>query len=189
MILQLEQGRSGPLNSRAVWGVRSSCLGIMRTGEKYRSKAVEMVVSQRALQMGTSFPCRICVVGFLFGVCLTTLLLAALTSGSFAFGGISFSSFSNGVTSWNPSTSDMSNIDQEKVSFLYSAWSALLNESMKGEGDQSPQGADQVRNVPKAPHLEDCKLSAQVNKKLNKREEFEDCEGHIVEDVHVVADG
>lgn len=111
MILQLEnleQGRSGALNSRAVWGVRSSCLGIMRTGEN-RSKAVETVVSQRALQMGTSFPCRICVVGFLFGVCLTTLFLAALTSGSFAFGGISFSSFSNGITSWNvASTSDMS---------------------------------------------------------------------------------
>ncbi|XP_058183272.1 uncharacterized protein LOC131301125 isoform X2 [Rhododendron vialii] len=144
----------------------------MRTGEN-RSKAVETVVSQRALQMGTSFPCRICVVGFLFGVCLTTLFLAALTSGSFAFGGISFSSFSNGIASWNPNTSDMSNIDQEKVSFLYSAWSALLNESMKGQGDQSPQGADQVRNVPKAPHLEDCKLSAQVNKKLDKRVENE----------------
>ncbi|KAF7132014.1 hypothetical protein RHSIM_Rhsim09G0136000 [Rhododendron simsii] len=169
----LEQGRSGALNSRAVWGVRSSCLGIMRTGEN-RSKAVETVVSQRALQMGTSFPCRICVVGFLFGVCLTTLFLAALTSGSFAFGGISFSSFSNGITSWNvASTSDMSDIDQEKVSFLYSAWSALLNESMKGQGDQLPQGADQVRNVPKAPHLEDCKLSAQLNKKLDKRVENE----------------
>ncbi|KAI8539529.1 hypothetical protein RHMOL_Rhmol09G0189900 [Rhododendron molle] len=145
----------------------------MRAGEN-RSKAVETVVSQRALQMGSSFPCRICVVGFLFGVCLTTLFLAALTSGSFAFGGISFSSFSNGITSWNPSTSDMSNInDQEKVSFLYSAWSALLNESMKGESDQLPQGADQVRNVPKAPHLENCKLSAQVNKKLDKRVENE----------------
>ncbi|KAG5532948.1 hypothetical protein RHGRI_027260 [Rhododendron griersonianum] len=66
-------------------------------------------------------------------------------------------------------TSD-DNID-ERVSFLYSAWSALLDESTKGEGEL-PQGADQVRrsnNVPKAPHLENCKLSEQVNKKLDKR--------------------
>ncbi|KAF7133388.1 hypothetical protein RHSIM_Rhsim09G0136300 [Rhododendron simsii] len=30
----------------------------------------------------------------------------------------------------------------QRVSFLYSAWSALLDESMKGEGEL-PQGADQ----------------------------------------------
>ncbi|KAG5532940.1 hypothetical protein RHGRI_027252 [Rhododendron griersonianum] len=199
----LEQGRSGPVNSRAVWGVRSSCLGIMRTGEN-RSKAVEieMVVSQRALQMGTSFPCRICVVGFLFGVCLTTLFLAALTSGSFAFGGISFSSFSNGITSWNTTTtSDLSNIDQEKVSFLYSAWSALLNESMKGEGDQLPQGnsIDDIQEEELGEliffNTNTFSLGSQVDWDLPPKfdeyigEEFEDCEGHIVEDVHVVADG
>ncbi|XP_058183304.1 uncharacterized protein LOC131301144 [Rhododendron vialii] len=66
-------------------------------------------------------------------------------------------------------TSD-DNID-ERVSFLYSAWSALLDESTKGEGEL-PQGADQVtrfNNVPKAPHLENCKLSEQLNKKLDKR--------------------
>ncbi|KAG5536106.1 hypothetical protein RHGRI_023780 [Rhododendron griersonianum] len=67
------------------------------------------------------------------------------------------------------------NID-ERVSFLYSAWSALLDESMKGEGEL-PQGADQVsrsnNNVSNAPHLEDCKLSAQLNKKLDKRVENE----------------
>ncbi|KAG5542649.1 hypothetical protein RHGRI_015702 [Rhododendron griersonianum] len=128
--------------------------------------------------MGNSFPCQICVVGFLIGVCLTSLFLAALLTslGTFAFGGISFSKFSNGITSWNSSSDIISKIGCLQVSFLYSAWSALLDESTKGEGEL-PQGADQVRrsnnNVPKAPHLEDCKLSAQLNKKLDKRVENE----------------
>ncbi|XP_058183308.1 uncharacterized protein LOC131301149 [Rhododendron vialii] len=60
-----------------------------------------------------------------------------------------------------------------RVSFLYSAWSASVNESMKGEGELL-QGAGVTRsNVPKAPHLENCKLSSQVNKNLDKRIENE----------------
>ncbi|KAI8530611.1 hypothetical protein RHMOL_Rhmol11G0072800 [Rhododendron molle] len=153
--------------------------------------------------MSFVFEALICVVGFLIGVCLTSLFLTALLTslGTFAFGGISFSKFSNGITSWNSSSDIISkwnflnlcsfpktekvimylqqisedNID-ERVSFLYSAWSALLDESTKGEGEL-PQGADQVRrsnnNVLKAPHLEDCKLSAQLNKKLDKHVENE----------------
>ncbi|KAF7131874.1 hypothetical protein RHSIM_Rhsim09G0136400 [Rhododendron simsii] len=196
----------------------------MRIGRKridtLKDNSVERVVSQRALQMGNSLPCQICVVGFLIGVCLTSLFLAALLTsmGTFAFGGISFCKFSNGITSSN-STSDIirkwnflnlcsfqvssdnltyhfalfsCNAETEKVimysqqtsdesvdervSFLYSAWSALLDESTNSEGEL-PQGADQVKrsnnNVPKAPHLEDCKLSAQLNKKLDKRVENE----------------
>ncbi|XP_058183275.1 uncharacterized protein LOC131301127 isoform X1 [Rhododendron vialii] len=167
----------------------------MRMGRKRmdtsKDNSIERIISQRALQMGNSFPCQICVGGFLIGVCFTSLFLSALLTslGTFAFGGISFSKFSNGITSWN-STSDIIQTEKvimysqqtsedsvdERVSFLYSAWSALLDESTKGEGEL-PQGADQVRrsnnNVPKAPHLEDCKLSAQLNKKLDKRVENE----------------
>ncbi|KAF7131522.1 hypothetical protein RHSIM_Rhsim09G0136600 [Rhododendron simsii] len=58
----------------------------------------------------------------------------------------------------------------ERVSLLYSAWSGLLDESMKGKGELL-QG---VRyNVPKAPHLENCKLSAQINKNFDKHVENE----------------
>lgn len=65
--------------------------------EPFGQKSLEKVVSQRALQMGSSFPCQICVVGFLCGVCLTSLFLAALTSiGTFEFSGISFSAISLG---------------------------------------------------------------------------------------------
>lgn len=63
--------------------------------EPPNQKSFERVVSQKALQMGNSFPCQICVVGFLCGVCLTSLFLAALTSfGSFQFGPILFSTMS-----------------------------------------------------------------------------------------------
>ncbi|CAN7025366.1 unnamed protein product [Brassica rapa subsp. trilocularis] len=43
-------------------------------------KSLERVVSDKALKLGNSFPCQICVVGFLCGICLTSLFLAALTS-------------------------------------------------------------------------------------------------------------
>lgn len=56
---------------------------IMKEMEALNQKSIERVVSQRAFQMGSSFPCQICVVGFLCGVCLTSLFLAVLTS----FGG------------------------------------------------------------------------------------------------------
>ncbi|KAI8539532.1 hypothetical protein RHMOL_Rhmol09G0190300 [Rhododendron molle] len=75
------------------------------------------------------------------------------------------------MSSQQTQTSD-DNLD-ERVSFLYSAWSALLDESMKRKG-KSPRGAKGRRsNVPKAPHLENCKLSEQLNKKLDKRVENE----------------
>ncbi|KAJ6857863.1 hypothetical protein NC652_040391 [Populus alba x Populus x berolinensis] len=57
--------------------------------EPLNQQSLERVVSQKALQIGSSFPCQICVVGFLSGVCLTSLFLALLTSlGTFEFGGI-----------------------------------------------------------------------------------------------------
>jgi len=74
--------------------------------EPVNQKSLERVVSQKALQIGSSFPCQICVVGFLSGVCLTSLFLAALTSlGTFEFGGISFSSISLGNSPLNSSSS------------------------------------------------------------------------------------
>lgn len=73
--------------------------------EPTNQKFLERVVSQKALQMGSSFPCQICVVGFLCGVCLTSLFLAVLTSvGTFGFTGISFSSLSMGNFPLNSSS-------------------------------------------------------------------------------------
>ena len=74
--------------------------------EPLNQRSLERVVSQKALQIGSSFPCQICVVGFLSGVCLASLFLALLTSlGTFEFGGISFSAISQGNSPLNSSSS------------------------------------------------------------------------------------
>lgn len=154
-------------------------------------KSLEKVVSQRALQMSSSFPCQICVVCFLCGVCLTSLFLAALTTfGTFEFGVFSFAGFST----WN-STTQMINmvtsedcdykaketegrmnsqkIDErstdEKASLLYSVWSALLNESIVQDSEFFQRFGLNKSSVPKAPHFENCKLNTQLNKRLDAR--------------------
>ncbi|KAJ0015224.1 hypothetical protein Pint_20378 [Pistacia integerrima] len=145
-----------------------------------KQKSLERVVSQRALQMGSSFPCQICVVVFLSGVCLTSLFLATLTSfGSLEFGGISFSSISMGTPPVN-SSSDMIKCkfdsrrseredEDERVSLLYSAWSALLTDSVMEERGFLQRFGIERSSVPNAPHFEDCKLSARVNTRLDTR--------------------
>lgn len=144
-------------------------------------KGLERVFSQKALAMSSSFPCQICVVGFLCGICLTSLFLAGLTSfGRFEFDGIQFHQISSAILPWNSDsqiiTRDSSSnpmrelnprdhkscCDEEKVSLLYSAWSTLLNES------HDPLTSTKS-NVPNAPHLEKCKSRAQMNKRLDTR--------------------
>ncbi|XP_030521122.2 uncharacterized protein LOC115734461 [Rhodamnia argentea] len=161
-------------------------------------KVIERVVSQKALQMGSSFSCQVCVVGFLCGVCLTTLFLAALTSfGAFGFSRVSLSAISMGISQGN-SSSNIINIftrpdqdfdvkrpernvdsvpskehqDRERVSLLYSAWSALLKEPADGREELRKLGLSRS-TVPSAPHLEDCKTNAQVNKRLDSYTENE----------------
>ncbi|XP_022744888.1 uncharacterized protein LOC111295605 isoform X2 [Durio zibethinus] len=163
--------------------------------EPTNQKFLEKVVSQRALQMSSSFPCQICVVGFLCGVCLTSLFLAALTSlGTFGFGGISFSSTSMGISPRN-SSSETTNVvtsrdrkfkvkegerlvdsrrretesDDERVSLLTEAWGALLADREPEESEFWQRFGLSKSNAPNAPHLENCKLSAQLNKRLDTR--------------------
>ncbi|KAK4403933.1 hypothetical protein Sango_0761900 [Sesamum angolense] len=161
--------------------------------EALNQKSLDRVVSQRAFLMGSSFPCQICVFGFLCGVCLTSLFLAALTSfGASSSGSISFSPFSTGISASN-STSPMDTsrdcsgllkegerimyskesvinhgID-EKVALLYTAWSNSLSESIEKEGQSSQNIRLSKSNVPEAPHLENCKLSAEVSQRLDTR--------------------
>ncbi|GAB4855346.1 hypothetical protein Ancab_023967 [Ancistrocladus abbreviatus] len=156
-------------------------------------KGLEKILSLRALQMSSSFPCQICVVGFLCGVCLTSLFLAALTSfGTFEVGGISFSSISTAILPWNSSSQIIIDCgskpkavekhvllqkkgeccDIEKVLLLHSAWSVLLNGSVEGkdiEGDSLKNLGVSRSSIPKAPHLENCKLRAEVNERLDRR--------------------
>ncbi|KAF2287585.1 hypothetical protein GH714_001405 [Hevea brasiliensis] len=157
--------------------------------EPFGQKSLDRVVSQKALQMGSSFPCQICVVGFLCGVCLTSLFLAALTSmGTFEFGGISFSATSLGSSpprnssheiinckfkvmeteKWDNSQRTTNGVDDERISFLQSAWSASLSEAVDGESEFLQSVGLSKSAVPIAPHLENCKLSAKINERLDK---------------------
>lgn len=162
--------------------------------EPLNQKSLERVVSQRAIQMGTSFPCQICVVGFLCGVCLTSLFLAALTSfGTFEIGGISFATFSTGISATNSNSSLINVItggdwkakpkQTERMMYphrsvnlgvdnrgplLYSVWTALLNESLNKKGQFSQGIRLGGSNLPKAPHLENCKSSVEANQHLDK---------------------
>ncbi|XP_043692133.1 uncharacterized protein LOC122642658 isoform X2 [Telopea speciosissima] len=146
--------------------------------ETSAQKTLDRIVSQKALQMSNSFPCQICVLGFLLGVCLTYFFMAALTSWV-EFGGVSFSSPSPGFPSQNLTSPvidrtrrlDSQRSDGERESLLYSAWIALLKESIDGKQEFLSGLGLRRSSVPQAPHLENCKLSTQLNEKFDKRGE------------------
>ncbi|KAH6802950.1 hypothetical protein C2S51_034396 [Perilla frutescens var. frutescens] len=160
--------------------------------EASNQKSLDRVVSQRAFQMGSSFSCQICVVGFLCGVCLTSLFLAVLTSfGAASFAGVSIFLFSPGISTPNSTSSfgisgdcrgllkererimfsEESNISatDEKVSLLYRAWGDLLSKTTNKEAQLFQTIRLSKLNVPQAPHLENCKSSAELNQPLDTR--------------------
>lgn len=158
-------------------------------------KGLERVVSQRALQMGSSFPYLIgAAAGFLSGVCLASFFLAALTSlfGAFWVGGggrtnppSAFSStlFSlvssdnecdfkqNKTQVWVHSQEKIAIPVDERVASLYSSWGNSLHES-RGEEEDNVLSPGRRSNVPEAaPHVENCKLRVRMNKRLDNRAE------------------
>ncbi|KAK9137805.1 hypothetical protein Sjap_008399 [Stephania japonica] len=143
-------------------------------------KSLERVVSQKALQMGSSFPCRICVVGFLIGACLACLFMASLTSfRGMEVAGLIFpirmATFSSPTSTSRDYMGEI--VDgsfgaqqgegkRERVLQLYSVWGALLDESVD-EGELLNRVGLRRASVPKAPHIENCKASEDVNKRLD----------------------
>ncbi|CAN8265468.1 unnamed protein product [Cochlearia groenlandica] len=141
-------------------------------------KSLERVVSEKAIKLGNSFPCQICVVGFLCGICLTSLFLAALTSlGTFDLTSFSFSS---SVSTPCNSTSQIINMvasidrkpyddgdddDDDDVKLLVTAWDNL---SLNNEDFLKKVGMNKS-NVPNAPHLENCKSKRLVRQRLDTR--------------------
>ncbi|KAL3523739.1 hypothetical protein ACH5RR_016573 [Cinchona calisaya] len=165
--------------------------------ESLDQKSFERVVSQKALQLGSSFPCKICVVGFLCGVCLTSLFLAALTSfGAFELGQISFSTFSNGISTADSSYEyavtgsecDSKQKEKERIMYseeiailevdervrrIYSVWSKSLGKPVNEEGQSLGISRLNGPNEPKAPHLVNCKLRVEIDSRLDRRVENE----------------
>ncbi|KAG2261081.1 hypothetical protein Bca4012_014138 [Brassica carinata] len=145
-------------------------------------KSLERVVSDKAIKLGNSFPCQICVVGFLCGICLTSLFLAALTSvGTFELAAISFSSLSPPCNStsriinmgahidrqlkWKNKAETEEENDDDQAKLLVSAWDNLLlnNEDYFKKLKMSKD------DVPNAPHLENCEERTRVRERLDTR--------------------
>lgn len=61
-------------------------------------------------------------------------------------------------------------INDERVSQLYSAWSSLLSGLSLEKNELFLKLGLNESDVPKAPHLENCKLKAQENEQLDKRD-------------------
>lgn len=67
-----------------------------------------------------------------------------------------------------PEERNISGID-ENVSLLYKAWSDLLSESTDQRGKSFQEIRSGKLHVPEAPHLENCKLSGELNHRLDTR--------------------
>ncbi|CAL9752848.1 unnamed protein product [Musa acuminata subsp. burmannicoides] len=154
--------------------------------EPTAQKGLERALSQKALQMGNSTPCKIWVLGFFCGVCITYLFLVAvaplrstevglvysrtagavLQNSSFWTSGISrsgmYSSITEKVEVSEDHSAGLEPSDEERVMMLYNAW-ALLN------GDDEHQFAR--ADVPDAPHFENCSLNAQMYKQFDSHGE------------------
>ncbi|KAF3501734.1 hypothetical protein F2Q69_00039740 [Brassica cretica] len=143
-------------------------------------KSLERLVSDKASKLGNSFPCQICVVGFLCGICLTSLFLAALTSlGTFGLTAFSFSSVfppcnsTSQVTNmdavidrkikWKNKAEAEEDNDDDQMKILVSAWDNLL---LNNEDYFKKQGINKS-DVPNAPHLENCKERTGVRERLD----------------------
>ncbi|WOL12928.1 hypothetical protein Cni_G21697 [Canna indica] len=154
--------------------------------EPVAQKGLERVISQKAMQMGNSTSCKIWVLGFFCGVCITYLFLVAFSPfrSSTEVGMVFSRAMSAAPVSQNSSSlsSGISNKDiytslkilgnlsegiepseKERVMMLYNAWSALLD-----EGEERRFAGIGTFNVPHAPHLENCSLSAKLHKQFDK---------------------
>ncbi|KAL0856125.1 hypothetical protein Bca101_061278 [Brassica carinata] len=139
-------------------------------------KSLERLVSDKASKLGNSFPCQICVVGFLCGICLTSIFLAALTSlGTFELTSFSFSSVfppcnsTSQVTDmggdrklkWKNNSETEDDNDGDQVKLLVSAWDNIL---LNNEDYFKKLGMNRS-DLPNAPHLENCEERTRVRER------------------------
>ncbi|CAL5194589.1 unnamed protein product [Lathyrus oleraceus] len=158
----------------------------MEDASSSNQRSLERVVSQKAMQMSNSFPCQICVVGFLTGICIASLIMATLTSvGTFQYSHFSMlhlsfnSDLNSTITQCSFKPKDIQRltdlksrkeIDQdERVSLLYSAWNCVLNKPTTDTNKCLWKLGINESNLLNAPHLENCKAKSQLHDRLDKR--------------------
>ncbi|GAV82996.1 hypothetical protein CFOL_v3_26447 [Cephalotus follicularis] len=72
------------------------------------------------------------------------------------------------VNRWVDSQRSQQDKDDDRSSLLYSAWGSLLTESDMVESEFIQRFGVSKSGIPNGPHLENCKLSTQVNERLDK---------------------
>ncbi|CAN6458060.1 unnamed protein product [Victoria cruziana] len=142
-------------------------------------KNLERAVSQKALRMSNSAACKAAVVGFLAGVCITYLSLAAITPvGIQKLGaleliptGDSGGRLRNLTVLAVRSDTEFESVkaveetnNDPRIAFLYSAWQELLSSSGQKQVNKKEQ---RFSRIPGAPHLEDCKSRTELFHQLD----------------------
>ncbi|XP_072995991.1 uncharacterized protein [Typha latifolia] len=154
--------------------------------ESTTRKSLERIISQKALQMSSSTTCKIWVLGFFSGVCITYLFLVAFSSFPISAPRLVYSrsqraSLQNSRLPDSECHTDGDFIvqqklgiakngqlsDQEKIMNLYATWSNLLG--AKDAANEAPLGGIQNSRVPQAPHVENCKLNVERNWHFDSR--------------------
>ncbi|CAL5020153.1 unnamed protein product [Urochloa decumbens] len=145
------------------------------------SKSLERVLSRKAMQAGSSAPCKIWVTGFLCGVCIMYLFGVALPPlrvpqnrsvytplRRAILWNFTLTEHYDGAAATDALASAQENIEEQKrnkhttearIAQLYNAWSTLLNTT-----------SDEVlkrSEAPPPPHLDDCRLNVEINKRLD----------------------
>uniref|UniRef100_A0A0E0GEM6 Fucosyltransferase n=1 Tax=Oryza nivara TaxID=4536 RepID=A0A0E0GEM6_ORYNI len=153
---------------------------MMSNGHSNSSKSLERFISRRALQMGSSAPCKTWALGFFCGVCIVYLFGVALppiqilmirsvhppvrraillNSTSTEPGGATETDDLSVLQEKIEIATNSKDINEADKMHLYNAWSTLLDTT----SDEVMKSSD----VPRPPHLENCRLKWERNKKFD----------------------
>ncbi|KAB8089437.1 hypothetical protein EE612_014376 [Oryza sativa] len=153
---------------------------MMSNGHSNSSKSLERFISWRALQMGSSAPCKTWALGFFCGVCIVYLFGVALppiqilmirsvhppvrraillNSTSTEPGGATETDDLSVLQEKIEIATNSKDINEADKMHLYNAWSTLLDTT----SDEVMKSSD----VPRPPHLENCRLKWERNKKFD----------------------
>ncbi|EES07728.2 hypothetical protein BDA96_04G363800 [Sorghum bicolor] len=154
------------------------------------SRSLERAISRKAMQAGSSAPCKTWLIGFFCGVCITCLFgvvalppLRVIQSQSVyplplrraILSNFTFTQPADGAaaaTDELPSAPEKmeqqkenENITEDaRIMYLYNEWSTLLSTGR----DEVTKSSDGISNkdsdLPRPPHLEDCRTNAERNK-------------------------
>lgn len=146
---------------------------MVSNGHSNSNKSLQRLISRRALQIGSSTPCKTWVLGFFCSVCIVYLLAVALPPIQIPLIRSVYPPLRRAIL-WNSTLSDPDDLtvledkietsiksehnSEASVMRLYNAWSTLLNATR----DQVTQNSD----MPRPPHLDSCSLNLKRNKRF-----------------------